>query len=366
MSVDALFRPFEFKGLRLPNRLVMAPMTRSKSPGGIPTPEVAAYYARRAKADIGLIITEGTGVARPASLNDPDIPRIHGEKELAAWTGVVDAVHAEGGLIAPQLWHVGAVRTRHPDWTPPGPYDSPSGLSSPGKRFGEAMTDAEVADAIDAFARAAGDSKRVGFDAVELHGAHGYLIDQFFWDGVNLRDDTFGGASIGERARFAAEIIKAVRAAVEPDFPIIIRISQWKQQDFAARLAHTPAEMEAWLNPLIDAGADMLHCSQRRFWEPEFDGSDLNFAGWAKKLTGAPTITVGSVGLTGDFIAGFAGEGSKPASLDDLTRRRERDEFDLVAVGRAVLQDPNWATKVRDGRTGELMDFDASALATLS
>jgi len=366
MSVDALFRPFEFKGLRLPNRLVMAPMTRSKSPGGIPTPEVAAYYARRAKADIGLIITEGTGVARPASLNDPDIPRIHGEKELAAWTGVVDAVHAEGGLIAPQLWHVGAVRTRHPDWTPPGPYDSPSGLSSPGKRFGEAMTDAEVADAIDAFARAAGDSKRVGFDAVELHGAHGYLIDQFFWDGVNLRDDTFGGASIGERARFAAEIIKAVRAAVEPDFPIIIRISQWKQQDFAARLAHTPAEMEAWLNPLIDAGADMLHCSQRRFWEPEFDGSDLNFAGWAKKLTGAPTITVGSVGLTGDFIAGFAGEGSKPASLDELTRRLERDEFDLVAVGRAVLQDPNWATKVRDGRTGELMDFDASALATLS
>jgi 2,4-dienoyl-CoA reductase-like NADH-dependent reductase (Old Yellow Enzyme family) len=110
----------------------------------------------------------------------------------------------------------------------------------------------------------------------------------------------------------------------------------------------------------------MFHCSQRRFWEPEFEGSDLNFAGWAKKLTGAPSITVGSVGLTGDFIAGYGGEVSKPASLDELLRRLEREEFDLVAVGRALLQDPLWAVKVHQGRTGELMDFDRSAMATLN
>ena len=366
MTNDSLFRPFSFKGLTLPNRVVMAPMTRSKSPGGVATDDVAAYYARRAKADIGLIITEGTGVARPVSLNDPNIPRFHGETELAAWKGVVDQVHAAGGLIAPQLWHVGAVRSQNPEWTPPGPYDSPSGLSGPGKTFGAPMTDAEVADAIDAFGRAAGDAKRLGFDAVELHGAHGYLIDQFFWDGTNTRADGFGGPGIGERGRFAADILKAVRAAVGPAFPVIIRLSQWKQQDFNVRLAHTPAEMEAWLNPLIDAGADVLHCSQRRFWEPEFDGSDLNFAGWAKKLTGVPTITVGSVGLSGDFIAGYGGEVSKPASLDELMRRLERGDFDLVAVGRALLQDAQWAVKVRDGRTAELMDFERSAMATLS
>ncbi|HLZ84145.1 MAG TPA: 12-oxophytodienoate reductase, partial [Caulobacteraceae bacterium] len=134
---------------------------------------------------------------------------------------------------------------------------------------------------------------------------------------------------------------------------------------FTARLAHTPTEMEAWLRPLVDAGADVIHCSQRRFWEPEFEGSDLNFAGWAKKLTGVPTITVGSVGLTGDFIAGFGGEASKPASLDELIRRLERGDFDLVAVGRAVLQDPQWAVKVRQGRRDELMDFERSAMATL-
>ena len=365
MTVDALFQPFAFKGLRTPNRIVMAPMTRSKSPGGIATADVAAYYARRAAAQVGLIITEGTGVARPASLNDPDIPRFHGATELAAWGEVASAVHGVGGLIAPQLWHVGAVRTRHAEWKPSGPYDSPSGLSSPGHRFGDPMSDAEVADAIGAFAAAAADAKRLGFDAVELHGAHGYLIDQFFWNGTNEREDAFGGPTIGERGRFAAEILKAVRTAVGADFPVIIRLSQWKQQDFAARLASTPTDLEAWLTPLVEAGADIIHCSQRRFWEPEFEGSDLNFAGWAKKVTGLATITVGSVGLSGDFIAAYGGEGSKPASLDDLVRRLERGDFDLVAVGRAILQDPQWAVKVREGRTDDLLDFERSAMATL-
>jgi len=154
----------------------------------------------------------------------------------------------------------------------------------------------DIADTIAAFARAAGAAKRLGFDAIELHGAHGYLIDQFFWEGTNLRQDGYGGGTLVQRGRFAADILKAVRAEVGPDYPVIIRLSQWKQQDYAVQMARTPQEMEAWLQPLADAGADIFHCSQRRFWEPEYAGSDLNFAGWAKKLTGKPTITVGSVG----------------------------------------------------------------------
>jgi 2,4-dienoyl-CoA reductase-like NADH-dependent reductase (Old Yellow Enzyme family) len=365
MSLDALFRPFTFKGLTLKNRIVMAPMTRSFSPGGVPTPEVAAYYKRRAQAEVGLIITEGTGVDRPASLNDPDVPLFHGEAALAGWKRVMDEVLAAGGVMAPQLWHVGAVKTRSETWTPPGPYDSPSGLSRPGKSFGQGMSDADVADAISAFAKAAADAKRLGFQAVELHAAHGYLIDQFFWEGTNERKDPFGGPSLPERARFAAEILKAVRAAVGPDYPIIIRLSQWKQQDYAVRLANSPDEMAAWLGVLSDAGADVFHCSQRRFWEPEFEGSDLNFAGWAKKLTHKPTITVGSVGLSGEFLAAFVGESSKPASLDELLRRLDKDEFDLVAVGRALLQDPDWVVKVKDGRMDELADFHKESMATL-
>lgn len=364
MSLDSLFSPFQFKSLKLPNRVVMAPMTRSFSPKGVPTAEVAQYYRRRAEAAVGLIISEGTVVNRPAASNDPNVPRFWGDA-LPAWQQVIDSVHAGGGVMAPQLWHVGAVRNRRTDWIPPGPVDGPSGLSSPGKLYGEAMTDAAIADTIAAFARAAADAKALGFDAIELHGAHGYLIDQFFWDGTNQRTDRYGGATLAQRGQFAAEILRAVRAAVGPDYPVIIRLSQWKQQDYAVRMAKTPQEMEAWLRPLADAGADIFHCSQRRFWEPEFEGSDLNFAGWAKKLIGKPTITVGSVGLSGEFIAAFGGESSKPASLDELLRRLDRGDFDLVAVGRALINDPQWVQKVRDGRNAELLDFSPAALGTL-
>ncbi len=365
MSAAALFRPFHLKSLTLPNRIVMAPMTRSFSPGGVPTDKVTEYYRRRAAASVGLIVSEGTVVGRPAASNDPDVPRFWGDDSLAAWKKVIDAVHAEGGVMAPQLWHVGAVRNRRTEWVAPGPVDSPSGLSSPGKQFGNAMSETDIADSIAAFAKAAGAAKRLGFDAIELHGAHGYLIDQFFWDGTNTRTDQFGGKELAQRGTFAAEILKAVRAEVGPDYPVIIRLSQWKQQDYDVKMAKTPQEMEAWLKPLADAGADIFHCSQRRFWEPEFPGSDLNFAGWAKKLTGKPTITVGSVGLTGEFIAAFGGESSKPASLDELLRRFDRGDFDLVAVGRALISDPDWVVKVRDGRNNELSDFSPAALATL-
>jgi len=365
MSLDSLFRPFQCKTLKLPNRIVMAPMTRSFSPNGVPTEQVAAYYQRRAAAAVGLIVSEGTVVNRPASSNDPNVPRFWGEDALAAWKQVITQVHEAGGVMAPQLWHMGAVRNRRTDWAPPAPFEGPSGLSAPGKALGEAMSDAAIADTIAAFARAAADARALGFDAIELHGAHGYLIDQFFWDGTNQRTDNYGGATIVQRGRFAAEILQAVRAAVGPDYPVIIRLSQWKLQDYGARLAKTPQEMEAWLRPLADAGADIFHCSQRRFWESEFEGSDLNFAGWAKKLIGKPTITVGSVGLSGEFIAAFGGESSKPASLDELLRRLDRGDFDLVAVGRALINDPQWVLKVRDGRHAELLDFSPASLGTL-
>ena len=151
--------------------------------------------------------------------------------------------------------------------------------------------------------------------------------------------------------------------------PIILRWSQWKQQDFTARLAETPEDMEAFLKVFVDAGVDILHASQRRFWEaefPEIDGENgLNLAGWCKKLTGLPSITVGSVGLSSDFIGAFAGQDSKTRPIADVIERLDRGEFDLVAVGRALLQDPLWAQKVKQGRMDDLADYDAKSLATL-
>jgi 2,4-dienoyl-CoA reductase-like NADH-dependent reductase (Old Yellow Enzyme family) len=370
MSNDVLFSPFTLKGLTLPNRIVMAPMTRALAKDGIPGAINAEYYRRRAEGGVGLILTEGTVIDRPASRNAPGIPFFHGDAALAGWRAVADEVHAAGGLIGPQLWHTGSTRSSRSNWQPDDLVESPSGLVGPSDPRGMTMTEEDIADTVAAFARSAAHAKRLGFDVVELHGAHGYLIDQFFWTGTNARSDAFGGATLRERSQFAAEAIRAVRASVGPDFPLILRVSQWKQQDYSARLATTPQEMTEWLAPLVEAGADALHCSQRRFWEPEFpeiDGAHgLNFAGWAKKLTGAVTISVGSVGLESDFFSAFGGRGSNAASFDDLHKRLERQEFDLIAVGRVLISDPQWVQKIASGRTQDLRGFDAADLAALT
>lgn len=369
-KLSPLFQPIELGPLSLNNRIVMAPMTRTFSPGNVANDLVAAYYARRAENGVGLIITEGTTVNHKAANGYARVPFMHGEESLAGWKKVVDAVHAQGGKIAPQLWHVGAVRKEgiEPDKSVPG--YSPSGLFMPGKENGVAMSQQDIDEVVEAFAQGAADAKEIGFDAVEIHGAHGYLIDQFFWQGTNQRDDSYGGDLVA-RTKFAVEIIQAIRARVGQDFPIIFRFSQWKQQDYDARLATTPAELGAFLKPLVDAGVDIFHCSTRRYWEKEFAGSDLNLAGWTKELTGKPVITVGSVGLNTSFVGEEHGmsmsekAGVEAETINKLAERVEQGEFELVAVGRALLQDPTWAVKVREGRLDELEDYSKESLFQL-
>jgi 2,4-dienoyl-CoA reductase-like NADH-dependent reductase (Old Yellow Enzyme family) len=365
-AAEILSRPTSINGLTVPNRIVMAPMTRMFSPGGVPGEDVVSYYARRAAAGVGLIVTEGTYVGHDSAGQSDRVPRFHGAEQLAGWTKVADAVHAAGGTIVPQLWHIGMVRRQGEPPFADAPAVGPSGLRIGADEVtGRAMTQQDLDDVIGAFAEAAAAAERIGFDGVELHGAHGYLIDQFLWAGTNRRTDAYGGDPVA-RTRFAAEIVTAVRAAVSPDFPVIFRYSQWKQDAYDARLAETLEELEAILAPLAAAGVDAFHASTRRYWLPEFEGSDLNLAGWTKKLTGRPAITVGSVGLNGDFLKAFQGEGAETGSLDNLLDRLERDEFDLVAVGRALLQDPQWARKVLAGRVSELAAYDPAALKSLS
>ena len=345
----------------------MAPMTRTFCPGGVPHDGVVEYYRRRAAAGVGLIITEGTTVGHKAANGYANVPRFYGEDALAGWRRVVDAVHAEGGRIVPQLWHVGAVRRlgTEPDASVPG--FGPSEKVKDGQVQVHGMTHDDIREVIAAFAEAARDAQAIGMDGVEIHGAHGYLIDQFFWAASNRRDDEYGGDLAG-RSRFAIELIQAVREAVGPGFPIIFRFSQWKQQDYSARLVDTPEALAAFLKPLSDAGVDIFHCSTRRFWEPEFEGSELNLAGWTRALTGKPTITVGSVGLDGEFLQFMVATDkvAQPASLEGLLRRLGDEEFDLVAVGRALLVDAEWAQKVRDGREADVLPFSREALATLA
>jgi 2,4-dienoyl-CoA reductase-like NADH-dependent reductase (Old Yellow Enzyme family) len=360
------FTPFSLKSLQLKNRFVMAPMTRSFSPGGIPTGDVATYYRRRAEGQVGLILTEGTVIDRPASAGNKAYPHFYGDEALAGWQKVVDEVHSAGGRIGPQLWHVGVVQPGGEDPLPQEIFEGPSGLSGAGESVGRTMTDEDIADTIAAFASAAGNAKALGFDMTEIHGAHGYLIDQFFYNLTNHRTDKYGGATLAERTRFGAEVVRAVRASVGEDFVICLRLSQFKIPNFDFKQAASPSELESWLAPLSEAGVDIFHCSQRRFWEPEFEGSDLNFAGWAKKISGKTTITVGSVGLSGEFIGALRqGETSQPAPLDELQRRFDRGDFDLVAVGRALISDPEWVVKEQDDQTDLLKGYSKESLATL-
>ncbi|MEF2976121.1 NADH:flavin oxidoreductase [Subtercola sp. YIM 133946] len=357
-----LFTPFHSGALTLSNRFVMAPMTRAQSPNGVPGDDVAQYYARRAP-HLGLIVTEGTYIDHPSAGSSDRVPTFYGDDALAGWTRVVDAVHAVGGRIFPQLWHLGVTRSENAPLNPDAPIVSPSGLSANGNPRGETATAKDIDDIVASFVRAAVDAQRLGFDGVELHGAHGYLLDQFFWSATNRRSDRFGGETSG-RTRLAAEVVEAIRAEVGPDYPIDFRFSQWKGGHYDARIADTAAELDEILTPLVDAGVTLLHASTRRYWLPEFDGSDRTLAGWTKHLTGLPTIALGSIGVPGAFMDS-SNEAQPTLSMAPLVELFERGEFDLVALGRSVLSDPEFTRKLRENRLADIRAYAKEHETTL-
>jgi 2,4-dienoyl-CoA reductase-like NADH-dependent reductase (Old Yellow Enzyme family) len=364
VAIEDLFQPLTVRSLSVPNRFAMAPMTRQASPGGIPGADVAEYYRRRAAGGVGLIITEGVRLPARAAGYPYAIPALAGDEVLAGWTRVVDAVHGEGATIAAQLWHQGALRDDADGVVPV----SPSGIDAFGKPRGRALEPDELHRIAGLFARSAATARDVGFDAVELHGAHGYLLDQFLWERTNLRTDGYGG-SLTARTRFPGEVVAAVRAAVGRDYPIIFRFSQWKGTDYAASIADDPTQLQELLAPLAEAGVDVFHPSTRRHYVPAFPDYDreLSLAGWTKKVSGLPVIAVGSVGLETQFRSEKHGEVIQPASLDRLVEQFEAGEFDVVAIGRALLADPAWVNRLRDGDLDGFNGYNAEdALSALA
>jgi 2,4-dienoyl-CoA reductase-like NADH-dependent reductase (Old Yellow Enzyme family) len=366
------FRSFKLGKLILKNRFVMAPMTRAFSPGGIPTQQVAAYYRRRALGGVGLIITEGTFIAHPSSRGYGKVPELAGAQQLAGWRKVVDAVHAAGGRIFPQLWHTGSYC--RPDFDRGGCIErlAPSAVAHPGfldyrdQHLPKRMSAADIEQIIASYAAAAAAAMAAGFDGVEIHGAHGYLIDQFFWELTNKRLDQYGG-NLRDRARFACLVVRAVRSATSPDFPICFRFSNWKLNAYDSRgvIFHDPRELQTLLALLSEAGVDIFHASSRRFHDPAFAGSPLSLAGWTVRLCGKPTITVGSVGLTTDFIAERQGALPAQCSLDRLIALIQEENFDLVAIGRALLADPEWVNKIASRQDERIIPYDRRCLTRL-
>ncbi len=261
-----------------------------------------------------------------------------------------------------QLWHEGAIRIEGRGPYPDGPALSPSGLAHAGRRNGRAATIDELDDIRQAFADAALVARDAGFSGVEIHGAHGYFLDQFLWADTNLRSDRYGGASVLERARYPLEIVRAIRAATGPDFPISYRFSQWKEVALDACMFDVRDELGPFLAAFEEAGVDLFNCSSRYFWKPEVEGSPMNLAGWAKQFTTKPVVTVGSLGLKIDLFGGFMSEGhtfefAGESQLQTLMEQFRRGEFDLFAIGRAIIGDADWLIKAREGRYDEIRTF---------
>lgn len=366
LNLEPMFQPFQLNGIRLANRFVMPGMQRGWCHEGSPDARLADYYRARAAGGVGLIITEACAVDHDSATQGPYYGRIT-EKTLDGWQDCVLAAHAGGAAMLVQLWHEGSIRRSGGD----GPYAefptlSPSGLIQPGNPNGRAATSAELAEIREAFVHSALLAKSIGAEGVEVHGAHGYLLDQFLWAGTNVRDDGYGGPDMAARARFPAEIVAAIRAATGPNFVISFRMSQWKEVDFSARVAETPDDLRIMIDLLTQAGVDMFHVSTRRFFTPEWPGSDRGLAAWVKSMTSAAVCAVGSVGLSTDIMqsteGGMQTTSELEASLSQLAHRFDRGDFDLIAVGRSNISDPDWVSKVREGRFAEVRRFQREDL----
>ncbi len=362
-----VFEPWEAGRLRLRNRIVMAPMTRRMAgEDGIATEASVRYYARRARHEVGLVISEGTGIDGTHAYDTLTVPRFETDAQIAAWGRVVAAVHEAGGAFAPQLWHCGRLAA-----DPIGP----SAGEVPPKRDGtprppvRAMERDDFDQVLGAYRHAASKAVEIGCDALEIHGAHGYLLDSFLSEATNERTDDYGG-SLENRMRFPLEVARVVRESVGAGFPVIHRFSQWQLADYAEVKFRDPDALAVWVNALADAGVDILHVSTRSATDPAFpelDGEDgaRTLAGWTRKLGRLPVIAVGKVTTTLTMDRAYGEEEDEvtdPAPAFDLI---ERGEADLLAVGRALIANPDWVPVVRDGDWRDLARFDKGLLETL-
>ena len=365
-NLDVLFTPLRIRNLVLRNRFAMPGMQRGFMNDGAPTAQMAQYMRRCAQGGVGLIISESTSPDHPSAYWQPVMGRME-KRTLAAWKPVVDAARSEGAGFLIQLWHPGAVRkvaAGHP--LADLPALSPSGLIQAGRPVGRALTGEELEELKQAYVQAALHAQELGADGVEIHAAHGYLLDQFLWSETNQRDDGYGGDSLAARARYPAEIEAAIRMAAGEDFVISFRFSQFKEVDYGAVVATGPEDLRGMLTLLRAAGVDLFNASSRRYHKPEWPAGThpaRTIAEWTKALTDAPVMTCGSVGLDVEMFANLFDD-QEPAELSverdlgALAQRVSSGTLDLVGVGRMHIANNDFVNKVRAGRYGELALFN--------
>jgi 2,4-dienoyl-CoA reductase-like NADH-dependent reductase (Old Yellow Enzyme family) len=351
--LDPLLAPARLQSLALANRMVVAPMTRiSASHEGHATDEMSRYYARFVAGGFGLIISEGTYTDRAWSQGYANQPGLSDIDQARAWRRVTDAIRARDGRIIAQLMHAGAlsqanrfrIGTAAPSPVPPigrqmvayrgqGPYATP-----------RQMSEQEIAEAIDGFAHAAVLALEVaGFDGVEIHGANGYLLDQFFTDYTNRRQDSWGG-SIERRAQLTIEVVRTVRAAIGESALLGVRISQSKVNDPLHRWAQPDLTARTIFAGVADAGASYIHVTEADALQPA-------------SLTGGSTlIQLAHRAAPGLPIIANGGLQEPARALAALEHGAS-----LIALGRGALANPDWPRRV--GYGDQPLELDPALLA---
>ena len=352
-ATATLFTPIELGALRLRSRVAVAPMTRvSASAEGLATPQMAAYYGSFAAGGFPLITTEGIYTDEAWSQGYLFQPGLANDVQRDAWRPVVDAVHRRGAMFVAQLMHAGALSqgNRFRDDT-----RAPSAVRPKGAQMsfyrGEgdypvprAMSQVEIAQAVEGFAAAARRAREAGFDGVEIHGANGYLLDQFLTEGVNLRPDGYGGAAL-DRLRLIRETVLAVRAALGDEFTLGLRISQGKVNDFTHKW-QGEHEAAAIFGALGELPLDYLHVTEFEAWQPAFvDAPSL--AALARRHAGLPVMANGSLHEP-QRAAALLAEGTA----------------DLVSLGRGALTHADWPRRVQEGLA--LDAFDRGLLSPIA
>lgn len=348
-----LFDPLTIGRLQLRNRIAVAPMTRvSATETGHATDRMADYYSAFAKGGFGLVITEGLYTDQAWSQGYHYQPGLADETQRDAWAGIVDRVHDDGARIFAQLMHAGALSqgnrfrtdTRGPSALRPAGQQMDFYRGSGDYPLPGAMTQSEIDEAVAGFAAAAARARDAGFDGVEIHGANGYLLDQFLTEGVNRRDDDYGGDATN-RLRITIETIKAVRAAVGPDFIVGVRSSQGKVNDFTHKWRGTD-EAAVVYGLLGQLPLDYLHTTEFEAWQPAFsEGPSL--AALAERHSGLPVLANGSLHDPDRAAELLAGHGAA-----------------MVTLGRGALSHADWPQRVAERE--ELAEFDRQILSPIA
>lgn len=354
-NLTPLWSDLKIGPAQLPNRVALAPMTRiSATEDGRATEKMVSYYEAFARGGFGLLITEGIYPDTAHSQGYLHQPGLATDVQAQSWAVVVDAVHAAGSTIFAQLMHAGsqAQGNRYKDST-----IGPSAIAPKGEQLGfyrgegpyrvpAEITREQMEEVREGFVSAALRAKKAGFDGVEIHGANGYLLDQFLTDYLNVRTDEYGG-SAQNRVRFLAEIARAVRHAVGPEMAVGIRISQSKVSDHDHRWAGRAEEAEVIFSALAATGIDFLHTTEYKAYAPAFGGQGPSLAALAKQHSGLPVIANGHLDEPEAAVAMLVDQAA-----------------DVVALGKAALGNRDWPDRVKNGRP--LDELDASLFAPLA